>query len=783
MKRLILSLQEYHLKYYQEKIYIQTDTDVYFAGDVVWLSTRLLDAQDHTYSKLSRVVHVKLLDDQGNERSHKKVLTTDGVGHADILLEDTLSGGTYSLLAYTEWMKNFSQDMFFSKEIFVVNESSEKIDAVKWNDREIDVTFFPEGGTLIESMTNKVGFKVIDSRGLGVDVQGYVLNDQMDTIAKINTYKLGMGSFFLWPKKKEAYELHLEWQGEVRRYKLPEAEKNGANLRVNLDSMNDVSVAINLTKELVKNLQKIILISHCRGQVSFAAEGKAVSKSTIFIPRAKMQAGINHITIFDQDGLPIAERLLFIPPEVDSDLVISQQSNIYGKRTEVELSVSSAMTEDANFTISVHDRPPVGSDNIVNYLLLDSDLKGQVEEPKFYLNDTDSARIAADHLMLTQGWVRFNWKQIGDSTAMNLSYSAENQGIVFRGKLINRKTNLPVTDTLFMLSQLYGRANFLFDRAKADGEFTFHLHEFYDKKKLFVNMFGQDSLNQYQLWSSESYDPFEFTHIPFQDRVSTPWTSYLESKKTDDLVIDNYRLYAPSTSLNWRTPQAYESFKVGQKLASPEYVVKPEEYVELNDLKELLWELLPSTSMRKVDGENKIFVYKYQQLPNKIRREIPDFNDKPATLFLNGIPIFNEEFVFNNLEYDNIEKVEVFIGQYDYSDHRFYGFVSITTKDIFNEKSILNGTSNAVDYYGISLTREYYSPKYEMNNTYTNRIPDLRHLLYWQPSVSIKKKDSLSMVFYTSDVQKDFFVNIEGISQSGIPFQVTSKLTVASNQP
>ena len=70
-------------------------------------------------------------------------------------------------------------------------------------------------------------------------------------------------------------------------------------------------------------------------------------------------------------------------------------------------------------------------------------------------------------------------------------------------------------------------------------------------------------------------------------------------------------------------------------------------------------------------------------------------NTEPATLFVNGIPMFDDEHVFN-LDYSNISKVEIFNRKkFNLIDYSFYGILSIVTKDfIAGEKTEAENFSN-----------------------------------------------------------------------------------------
>jgi hypothetical protein len=75
--------------------------------------------------------------------------------------------------------------------------------------------------------------------------------------------------------------------------------------------------------------------------------------------------------------------------------------------------------------------------------LLEPDLKGKVEEPRFYFDTKEEKSLAAlDYLMLTSGWRRFTWEQV---LADHLPALANNgERAVVRGTILDAYTGQPV---------------------------------------------------------------------------------------------------------------------------------------------------------------------------------------------------------------------------------------------------------------------------------------------------------------------------------------------------
>ncbi|MEO9477873.1 MAG: hypothetical protein ABJG41_20185 [Cyclobacteriaceae bacterium] len=779
IQEILSKLRNFTQRNYQEKVYVQTDSDIYYAGDVIWFSTSLLDVQTHAPSLLSQIVHVKLFSSSGTELASKKIQTRDGRGNADILLSDTLSTGVYHLVAYTKWMKNFGQDYIYKKPLYVVNQMAKKTEEDK-NAIGINIAFFPEGGTILESIENKVGFIATDNSGEPINPKGHILNDKGDTIQAISTFKFGRGSFTILPKPRRNYHLVFTQNDQTVKLDLPQTRKQGISLNVNTDRQGNTNVSIAMSKDYARSNKSISLISHCRGEVTFAAAGVGATKNIITIPKNKLAPGVNQLTIFDQAGAAVAGRLVFVSDTQKPTVSISSLQPVYAKKSKVAIQLNLQVAEEANVSISVHDRPQLGRMNIDNYLQISSELGVSAEEASFCFAGTDSAQTALENLMLTSSWDRFLWKDVLDEKNTKLKYPYEKYGVLFRGKLIHKETNEPVKDTSVIFSILDEHPNLTFQKLGNQAEFAFPLDGISGKSLAFVTILDEPAMEGYRLIDLDKSDDFEIT-FSNTAKASFPDVLYehFELKKKDDKILKNYRIYAPELFSN--PEQVLSPNYPLNSMTNPDHTIDTDEFIQLTGLKEMMDELAPSAKIKRWKGADHIFVYQYEPMP-EVKRRPAIFNDLPATCVLNGVPIFDDELMFG-LDYSKIDHTGIYTGQYDISDHRFHGFVSVTTKDIFSDENPMLRASNATIVEGISHTRTFKSPDYMSDYQNLRRLPDLRHLLHWQPNVKLEAEKSTEVLFYTSDVQNTFYITIEGITESGKTIHLTKTFEVSSETP
>lgn len=104
---------------FRERIYVQTDKQVYLAGELLWLKLCVTDATGIPVS-FSKVGYVELLD-ESTALVQAKIEIKEGIGEGWLELPALLPTGYYRLVAYTRYMRNEGDTVFFRKTIGVVN--------------------------------------------------------------------------------------------------------------------------------------------------------------------------------------------------------------------------------------------------------------------------------------------------------------------------------------------------------------------------------------------------------------------------------------------------------------------------------------------------------------------------------------------------------------------------------------------------------------------------------------------------------------------------------------
>jgi hypothetical protein len=103
----------------QERVYVQTDKQLYMSGELLWLKLYTTDIDGKLLS-LSKIGYVELIRDSISEIQIKLDIQ-DGTGAGWIELPAVLPTGYYRMIAYTRFMRNEGENVFFEKIIAVIN--------------------------------------------------------------------------------------------------------------------------------------------------------------------------------------------------------------------------------------------------------------------------------------------------------------------------------------------------------------------------------------------------------------------------------------------------------------------------------------------------------------------------------------------------------------------------------------------------------------------------------------------------------------------------------------
>ncbi|HWZ05059.1 MAG TPA: hypothetical protein VNX40_15690 [Mucilaginibacter sp.] len=768
------NFNDYNINSLQEKLFVHTNKNSCTAGELLWFKIYNVDGIYLRPLNVSKVVYVEILDDNQTPVLQTKIAMKDNGGDGSLFIPLTVPTGYYTLRAYTNWMKNFSPDYYFSKKISIINPLKSPEAVAKTNSTEYDIQFFPEGGELVNGLASVVGFKAADEWGKGLNFKGAILNEKNDTVATFSPLKFGLGHFIFKPENSGIYHAVIKIGGKEIQKKLPVVYASGyvMNLTENGSGTLSVKVNSNLRKENIylfaqtRNVVKLIETTVCDNGIA-----------NFTIDKNKLGDGISQITIFNGERSPVCERLYFKRPQ--KQLMLSAETNAggYVPRKKVDIAVT-AKTQNgtpaaADLSLSVYRLDSMQYDdkmNILNYLWLSADLKGTIESPEYYFNSSDAtSQEAADNLMLTQGWRSFTWKDVFENKPRSFTFLPEFNGPIINGKIINQLTQKPAKDVFAFLG-IPGKSVQLY-ASKSDslGRLIFNMKAFYGPSEIIAETNTEIDTNYHIDILSPFSEQFAKVAFPHLDVTPAMETSF----EDQSLAMQVQNIYNAPLLKQFNDPQADSGAFYGE----PAKTYLLDNYTRFTTIEEIMREYVREVNIG----------HPHDQFRIKVIDGVGFLSENDPMVLVDGIPFFkmNKIFAIDPLK---LRKLEVVPYTYYLGPSTEQGIFSFTSyKGDFGGAEI-DPHAVVIDYEGLQLQRQFYTPEYDTEQKADSRTPDFRTALYWSPSVVTGADGTKNISFYTSDLPGKYIGVIQGITKNGeagsqtFTFEVKPSLSAQTNK-
>lgn len=320
--------------------------------------------------------------------------------------------------------------------------------------KKLSLDFFPEGGKMVAGLPSRLYFEAKNKQGKPADIEGRLVDDLGNAVARFSTYKNGLGRINFTPATGRSYRAEISKPDTVTEtYALPLVEEKGCVLR-NYDDLDGQEKTLRVGVQCTDK-QKVVVAATVRENVfDVGAIEAGTDKPAVIYLKAKdavvqNAAGVARVTLFDQNLNPLAERLVFRNRRQRLDVKVEADKKSYVPRGQVALNIttkdSSGQVVPAELTLAVVDDTVLSfaddkSAHLLSRLMLETELPGKIEEPNFYTDLTEEkSALALDMLMGTRGYRRFDWMPV-----LNADFSVGTVANAVAGGRVMRRDNMRV---------------------------------------------------------------------------------------------------------------------------------------------------------------------------------------------------------------------------------------------------------------------------------------------------------------------------------------------------
>lgn len=871
VRQKMAAISSYNTARMPEKLFIHTDKWNYNKEDTIWFKAYVFDAAMAATTKTG-LMYIEITDANNNIVNRNMVALTNGTGWGNIALKPgRYKEGTYTLRAYTNWMRNFDEHYIFSRQFTIEGELNENwminsrfeltekegvnniktslaftrdngepmfgeqmevfIDAgrrrlyrsklktgvdgvldfnfnlparvsaneinitlykktkegkeVTFNvpviitrDEKTDVQFMPEGGNMVNGLKSRIAFKAINEEGKGVDVNGGIYNRADQKVADLRSIHLGMGTIDLKPQPNEKYIARINYNGKELNFELPNAKPTGLVMNIdNTTNKDSILITVTPSADIKQAGAMYYLIAQSRNVVCYGANVNT-GKNTIRLsaPRTAFPTGVARFTLLSPLNAPVAERIVYVDHNDQLKLSITPSKPTYANRDSVNLEITATDNDGTpvagTFSVSVTDDAQAKPDTSGYFdlpvkVLLADDLKGNIENPGWYFTkgDTQQKAAALDALMLTQGWVNYDWDDVFSKKQKKLAYNAEPE-FAIRGKVTNVFNGKLKNTNVFLMAKNPP----LIWQTETDEEGKF----------AFTGLTPVDTI-KYSVQAKNKRGNAYNVSTKLEEFVPPVLTLTQQRQVPLYINIDTSRLVAI------RTKQLYdaEEEKVsGTKLK--EVVIRAKKVIKesknLNGLGEsdFVLDEIDIKAMSKVtllDILKKVPGFEMEERFKKFGEFT--INGKRPIIIIDGIPRWYasdglDQYQLLNYVYNDdikgievmteIKKVEPYVDKFGGPPPGKACAIEITT---YSGKGIFKKPPGTELYQPpiFAAKKEFYSPLYTVKKP--NIGVDVRSTLFWAPNVVTDEKGKAAIGFYTADKTATYTVNIQGSDMQG----------------
>ena len=886
LSSLVDSIKTFYESRSIEKLYLQLDKPEYITGDTIWFKAYLLDAIHLKNVQKSALMYLEIASDSNKVVSRIMIPLLNGIGMGNIALTNKeFPEGSYTLRAYTNWMRNFGEDHVFMQHLrinsvksqnWLVNSNMklirvngkdkinvsiqfrdmkgsamglrnmqfrlingkrtlfkaekestlygevdlsfdlpekvnpEDIHLIAENKRKnepatklliplpikrpenTDLQFMPEGGHLVAGHLSNIAFKAIAEDGRGTAVSGMILNQNQEELTSFSSSHRGMGKFRIMPLPGESYIARIKLpDGNTKDYNLPPVKNNGTTLKViNRRESDSLEVQILYSTDMPSDESNFFITAQTNGMPYYgAALTLKKGLNRFLINKDRFPSGICRISLLNSHHNPLNERLIFIDHQEEFRIKLTHDKPSYKLRDSVSLALlvrdEQGSPVQGSFSLSVTDNNQVKRDslkenNILSHFLLNSDLKGNIEDPGYYFlsGQKDKAWADLDNLLLSQGWKGFSWPDIL-TKQKPLLFAAESEFMI-SGRVTNI-FNKPVANSEVLL---LSKKPFLFidTLSNDEGRFTFRNFPLAD-----TAVYMLQSRNKRGKSFNVGIEVDEFVPPVFtvSSEAYIPWyinTDTLLMKSARTTIQEQQQWNAPAgvNVLEEVVVTAKKFIKDSRNRNGPgnaDYVLDEQDMLKAKKktLYEILEERFPGFSKGK-----GLSVKDY--LPGDTMRYV--LLQSYVNLIIDGVNISSigatEEMYMDYLTAEDITGIEILKSPkyalvYDpFIARKMIGcgtcppppiFLEITTRS--GNGAFMKKTPGVYLYKPLpfSFPAAFYRPRYPLKKV--EGIADHRSTIHWEPNIITDAEGKATISFYTADLPGHYTIVLEGADMNG----------------
>ena len=778
-------------KEYSEKLLVQTNKNVFVAGEDLWMKAWVINQLSHKYYKHSQTLYVDIVNEQDSVFAKVLLNIPSEKTEARIPLIDKMQEGQYWLRLYTANMVKRDTNSIMVIPLYVVNPkmplknpntfnnlSANKINTIEQSNTtntNTKLELFPEGGNLIAGTNAVIGIKATDANNRPIATEGYIIDSKDSTIETYFTteakYGLGKCQFFI--SKSHRYYAVVNDHGKKLSWPLPAVNQYASQIAIKDESPNYFKVVIAQGDSIYKKGYTSYLLGINKDSLCFASEGSDMYE--ISIPKTSFPKGLSKLILFNEQKEVISERSIFIAREKE-ELFIQTQKPFFGKRDLVQASILSA---DSLL------RPSLASLSIV----VNND-QLTPPHPGFYTN-TSLEQLDSNMGLRTLQVLTQPFAYLGQQFAKSIEAKDENFGkwtlpidtsiTDIQGRVVNKK-NIPMAGRVVTI---YSKgAVTLFDAATTDinGQFNFRLPVVVDSVPFTLQVTNSKGakLDEKIIMEANGHFPKFNTPIASKKYIDIESIQFLKSQlDQNSIVIGTGKDWLQTVTV--KSSIKNNSYNTSKRVSNFSQIVTGESLQKIGNtdasagiltipglhLRSGFITLGGVTSFTISEKDEPLLIIDGVMMAGGTVPVLDEGNTSDPGPIFNSSPVLSE---ISRITTDMVDFIEVLRGPEAayYGTRASNGVIIINTHRVSNFRNKIEGYGT-LQYYPRSyhMASNFIVPEYDNLNIKNGNFKDNRSTIYWNGHTYTNEKGKANIQFYTADSTNSYTIQIVGLTATG----------------
>lgn len=791
-------LKNYDLPGIGEKMYVHHDKPFYAAGEKMWFKSYLVKMATNLPVNQNDALHIDLISPEGALVVSDLYKSANGISYGQLAIPEELESGVYHLKAYSGWMKNFDERLYYHEDIEIFNTSDTGgLFSKTKKDSVNTLRFYPEGGGLVEALPAQVGFVAKNKVGEVTKIRGRLLDMEGRRVSPVKSEYNAPGSFFILPKSNKKYRV-LVMSDIFDGVNFPAVKSTGYSIMINNLKTNTIDVTVRGTMKLEGNKFYVLVISNgilYDRRIGLLTRGLFRTE----IPKSNLPSGIAQILLVDEFGKLQCKRLAFINQPEKANVKYYLAKKDFGQRDRIDIVLelkneNGKALSNANISVSVLDKDKISRNqygrNIGSYLKLGYLSDNSIENPGALFEDFDRETLKSlDLVMLAQQTVLpgidsfDSLKKEKKLSAITSSSTIEyKRGITYSGLAVEKNGGKYFANGFITIISTPDPADgSWYVKTDEKGKFLLPDLEITDSTRVLVKAINSKGLPVAidLLFDTPGGSTIVGETETVQIDVPEYAKQYMEQVLSAEQTMSSFSTTVPSTL----EKSVVENSNMRSPFGNPDHVVFIDDnYRQYSNMFQVFKSRFPGVTVIDNGGEAQInlrgekdevvLILDGMILYDPVGEGKEDIEKGTEMKEYFAIRSGGVKKILAEIDLAIIDRVEVIrniSGNTSEVIKRANGIVAIYTNHGKNKPFELQSEGVTEMWLsGFKAHETFISPNHSKDDR-SKFAPDLRSTMYWNPQIITNRRGRAKIGFYNSDEARNLQICVEGITEDGMP--------------